>query len=211
MIEHSRPVRGNLFVVSAPSGAGKTSLVKALIEADTQLVVSVSHTTRSQRPGEQDGVNYHFVDREQFLALQTEGAFFESAEVFGNLYGTAQGSVDAQRDAGVDVILEIDWQGANQVRAQASDACFIFILPPSLDTLEQRLRSRKQDDDATIAARLAGAQAEISHYHEADYVVLNDDFETALTDLRAVIHSRRLASHNQTRRLEAVVDDLLGR
>ncbi len=211
MTEQNRQVRGNLFIVSAPSGAGKTSLVKALIEADPQLMVSVSHTTRTQRPGEQDGVNYHFVDREHFLALQAEGAFFESAEVFGNLYGTAQASVEAQRNAGVDVILEIDWQGADQVRAQSSDACSIFILPPSLDTLEHRLRSRKQDDEATIAARLAGAQAEISHYHEADFVVLNDDFETALADLRTIIHCRRLASVNQTQRLEAVVDDLLGR
>jgi guanylate kinase len=202
---------GGLITISAPSGAGKTSLVKALVESDPQLAVSVSHTTRPRRPGEVDGVNYHFVDRAAFDQLVSEDAFFEWAEVFGNGYGTSRDAVALQRAAGIDVILEIDWQGAAQVRSKAPDTCAIFILPPSLSALEQRLRNRKQDNDDTIKARLAGAQAEMSHFAEADYLVLNDDFETALAELRAIILAHRLrADHRQTV-IAGVLDDLLSR
>lgn len=184
--------KGTLFIVTAPSGAGKTSLVKALVEGQQRLCVSVSHTTRDKRPGEVDGVNYHFVDKPTFMEMLQAGAFFESAEVYGNHYGTSQLWVNEQLDAGVDVILEIDWQGAVQVRNLDPSACSIFILPPSLEALKSRLESRAQDDAETIERRMQEAVAEISHVAEADYVVINDDFDTALGDLSAILRSRRL-------------------
>src|SRR5690606_37233238 len=166
--------KGTLFTISAPSGAGKTSLVKALLDqGDGQLCVSVSHTTRGKRPGEIDGVNYHFVDRDTFLQMREAGTFLESAEVFGNLYGTSSVWVQEQLDKGMDVILEIDWQGAAQVRRLIPTKS-IFILPPSLETLEQRLTGRGQDDAETIAKRMQQARNEISHYGDADYLVIND-------------------------------------
>ena len=189
--------RGTLFIVTAPSGAGKTSLVKALIEREQQLRVSVSHTTRAKRPGEQGGVNYHFVDEAAFMEMLREGSFFESALVYGNHYGTSQLWVNEQLDAGLDVVLEIDWQGAVQVRNLNPKACSIFILPPSLETLKTRLLNRAQDDTETIENRMSEAVAEISHVAEANFVVINDDFDTALEDLCAIIRSCRLTMKYQ--------------
>ena len=184
--------RGTLFIVTAPSGAGKTSLVKALIEREQQLRVSVSHTTRPKRPGEEDGVNYHFVEEAPFMEMLRKGSFFESAQVYGNYYGTSQLWVNEELEAGLDVILEIDWQGAGQVRNLDPKACSIFILPPSLETLKTRLLNRAQDDTETIEKRMSEAVAEISHVAEANFVVINEDFDTALEDLCAIIRSRRL-------------------
>ena len=189
--------RGTLFIVTAPSGAGKTSLVQALIEREQQLRVSVSHTTRAKRPGEEDGVNYHFVDEAAFTEMLRTGSFFESAQVYGNHYGTSQLWVNEQLEAGLDVILEIDWQGAVQVRNLDPKACSIFILPPSLKTLKIRLLDRAQDDAETIEKRMSEAVAEISHVAEANFVVINDDFDTALEDLCAIIRSCRLTMKYQ--------------
>ena len=189
--------RGTLFIVTAPSGAGKTSLVKALIEREQQLRVSVSHTTRPKRPGEEDGVNYHFVEEAPFMEMLRKGNFFESAQVYGNYYGTSQLWVNEQLEAGLDVILEIDWQGAVQVRNLDPKACSIFILPPSLETLKTRLLNRAQDDTETIENRMSEAVAEISHVAEANFVVINDDFDTALEDLCAIIRSCRLTMKYQ--------------
>lgn len=201
---------GTLYTISAPSGAGKTSLVRALMDdADPQLCVSVSHTTRAQRPGEQDGVNYHFVDREQFVAMSGRGVFLESAEVFGNLYGTSRLWVEEQLANGRDVILEIDWQGAAQVRKVVTPTRSIFILPPSLETLRQRLTSRGQDDAETIRRRMQQARDEISHYVEADYLIINDDFDQALNDLRAIIRAARLGRDQQLRNNTALLEALL--
>ena len=189
--------RGTLFIVTAPSGAGKTSLVKALIEREQQLRVSVSHTTRAKRPGEEGGVNYHFVGEAAFMEMLRKGSFFESALVYGNHYGTSQLWVNKQLDAGLDVILEIDWQGAVQVRNLDPKACSIFILPPSLETLKTRLLNRAQDDTETIENRMSEAVAEISHVAEANFVVINEDFGTALEDLCAIIRSCRLTMKYQ--------------
>ena len=189
--------RGTLFIVTAPSGAGKTSLVKALIGREQKLRVSVSHTTRAKRPGEEDGVNYHFVDEAAFMDMLRTGSFFESAQVYSNHYGTSQLWVNEQLEAGLDVILEIDWQGAAQVRNLDPKACSIFILPPSLETLKIRLLNRAQDDTETIEKRMSEAVAEISHVAEANFVVINDDFDTALEDLCAIIRSCRLTMKYQ--------------
>jgi guanylate kinase len=189
--------RGTLFIVTAPSGAGKTSLVKALIEREQQLRVSVSHTTRAKRPGEEGGVNYHFVGEVAFMEMLRKGSFFESALVYGNHYGTSQLWVNEQLEAGLDVILEIDWQGAVQVRNLDPKACTIFILPPSLETLKIRLLNRAQDDTETIENRMSEAVAEISHVAEANFVVINEDFDTALEDLCAIIRSCRLTMKYQ--------------
>jgi len=200
--------KGTLFIVTAPSGAGKTSLVKALIEREQQLRVSVSHTTRASRPGEKDGVNYHFVDEPAFMKMLLAGSFIESAHVYGNHYGTSQIWVDEQLKSGHDVILEIDWQGAVQVRNLEPDACSIFILPPSLETLKTRLQNRAQDDTETIEERMSEAVAEISHVAEADFVVINDDFHTALEDLSAIIRSRRLTMKYQETNQAALLASL---
>ena len=202
--------RGNLFIVSAPSGAGKTSLVAALMERVNDLCISVSHTTRPRRPGEEDGVNYHFTERDTFLQMVAENRFLEHAEVFGNLYGTSADWVEATRRQGQDVILEIDWQGATQVRHLVPDARSIFILPPSLEVLAARLRTRAQDDDEVIARRLAGARDELAHYPEFDYLLVNDDFERALHDLSAIVSASRLHQESQQVRLAPVLTDLLG-
>lgn len=191
--------RGTLYTISAPSGAGKTSLVNALLKDnhDPLLCVSVSHTTRPRRPGEIDGVNYHFVSRDTFISMQQDHAFLESAEVFGNLYGTSRDWVQSQLDQGIDVILEIDWQGAAQVRERISPNKSIFILPPSLECLRERLTSRAQDDEETINRRMREAAAEISHYDAADYLVINDHFDSALQDLKAIIRASRLERQQQ--------------
>lgn len=189
--------KGTLFIVTAPSGAGKTSLVNALIEKEPHLRVSVSHTTRAKRPGEEDGINYHFVAEADFIEMLQAGHFFESAHVYGNHYGTSQLWLNEQLESGVDVILEIDWQGAVQVRNLDPTVCSIFILPPSLQTLKTRLLDRAQDDAETIENRMKQAVAEISHVAEADFVVVNEEFETALADLSAIIRSRRLTVEKQ--------------
>jgi len=181
---------GHLYVLSAPSGAGKTSLVKALLAAQPSLVVSVSHTTRKPRPHEVDGRDYHFVDMPRFEQLAAEGAFLEHARVFDNAYGTGRAQVQAHLAAGRDVLLEIDWQGARQVRAALPECISVFILPPSRPELERRLRSRGTDSDAVIARRLADAAADMSHCLEFDYAVVNDRFEEALAALQAIIAGR---------------------
>ena len=202
--------QGQLYVVSAPSGAGKTSLVKALVEANNDITVSVSHTTRAIRPGEIDGVNYHFVSAAEFSDLKERGGFFEWAKVFDNFYGTSQQSVLDQLNRGVDVILEIDWQGAAQIKQQMPESVSIFILPPSTAALRERLTGRGQDDSNVIERRMRSARDEISHYGDADYVVLNDEFDSALSDLKAIVTSQRLLQYRQSLRLTSVIRDLLG-
>jgi guanylate kinase len=202
-------VPGTLFIVSAPSGAGKTSLVRALLAQDAGVAVSVSYTTRPSRPGERDGIDYRFVDQKRFLSMLEAGEFLEHAEVFGNFYGTARAAVADRLEQGSDVILEIDWQGAQQVR-QAFPACIgIFILPPSRTVLRERLTGRKQDDTAVIERRMQAAVDEISHYSEYDFIVVNDDFGAALADLRAILRAERLRLPAQTERHQELLRDLL--
>jgi guanylate kinase len=201
--------RGQLLIISAPSGAGKTSLIKALVDAEARIEVSVSHTTRPMRPGERDGINYHFVSETEFLSLRDAGAFFEWAEVFGNFYGTGIAQLEARLAEGADVILEIDWQGAQQVRRFLPDSAWAFILPPSVDALKARLQSRGQDNDDTIEVRMRAARSEISHWEEADYLIINDEFDTALTELRAIVHSLRLRTSQQRIVLDELINTLL--
>lgn len=200
---------GTLFVISAPSGAGKTSLVKALTDSSERLQVSISHTTRPMRPGEQDGVNYHFVSKQEFEAMLDDGAFLEHAEVFGNFYGTSQRWVEETLASDQDVILEIDWQGAQQVRQLIANTTAIFILPPSKEALQQRLTGRGQDDEAVIQRRMAAAVEEMSHYNDGDYLVINDDFNVALEELRAILLSHRLQTAKQEARHGALLASLL--
>ena len=200
---------GTLFVVSAASGTGKTSLVKAQLDVKDGIGVSVSHTTRPMRPGEEHGVNYHFTSRDDFQRMIEAGDFLEYAEVFGNLYGTSRPWVDAQLKSDRDVILEIDWQGAQQVRRLMPDAISLFILPPSLTVLEQRLRGRGTDAEEVIAHRLREAQGDISHYAEFDYLVINDDFNAALADLKAIVRAARLSHRSQTARHEHLLTRLI--
>ncbi|WP_062264602.1 guanylate kinase [Endozoicomonas arenosclerae] len=186
-------IKGKLYIIAAPSGAGKTSLVKAMVQSTPHVKVSVSHTTRPIRPGETDGVNYHFTSKEIFLELMSRGQFLEHAEVFGNYYGTSEAWVREQLDTGEDVILEIDWQGAQQVRKLMPEAVSIFILPPSKEALRERLIGRGTDDMAVIDRRMNQAVDEMSHYAEFDYLVINDEFDLALRDLQTIIRSRRLS------------------
>ena len=199
---------GSLFIVSAPSGAGKTSLVAALLTADRVIKKSVSFTTRQARAGEQDGRDYHFVTPEVFEDMRKRGEFLETAHVHGNLYGTARGVVEAECAAGYDVLLEIDWQGAAQVRKLKSDAVSIFILPPSMETLHERLQSRAQDSEDVIAARLAAARGEISHVGEFDYVIINDDFDRAAQQLVSIIRAERLRLPRQLARHTELINRL---
>jgi guanylate kinase len=196
-----------LFVISAPSGAGKTSLVKALVESTKDIQVSVSHTTRAQRLGEQDGVNYHFVSKDAFMGLLEEARFLEHALVFDHYYGTSQDWVEGMLAKGVDVILEIDWQGAEQIRKVMDCRC-ISILPPSLMALEERLTHRGQDSIEVINRRMSQAKEEIAHFGESDYVVINDDFEQALTELKAIVLSERCRTPIQTLRHSKLLQDL---
>ena len=184
--------KGKLIIVSAPSGAGKTSVVAALVTDDDSLCVSVSHTTRPKRPKEEDGVNYHFTDEQTFLNMLQDGDFLESAEVYGHRYGTSHKWVNQQLEKGRDVVLEIDWQGAAQVRNLFPESCYIFILPPSLETLTERLRHRAQDDEANIAKRMEEARTVLQQVCEADYIVVNDEFDTALADIRAILRAQGL-------------------
>lgn len=204
-------VMGTLYIVSAPSGGGKTSLVRALSSHQPGMIISVSHTTRPRRPSERDGVDYHFVDHARFERMVARGEFLEHAQVFDQYYATARASVEQQLACGRDVLLDIDWQGARQVRAAVPGVVSVFILPPSRSELEHRLRRRAQDSDAVIAARMQAAIEEMSHYDEYDYLVINDCFEQALADLEAIVHSNRLRQPVQARRWEAVVCELLCR
>jgi guanylate kinase len=201
--------KGFLYVVSAPSGAGKTSLLKQLISQVDQVTTSISHTTRTMRPGETDGKDYHFVSVNEFKALVAKDAFFEHAEVFGNYYGTSKASIHSQLDSGIDVILEIDWQGARQIRDQIPASISIFILPPSKEALRERLTNRGQDDDSVIESRMQAAQAEMSHHSEYDYLVINDDFSTAVGDLKAILQSQRQKMSFQQKNHAHLLSNLL--
>ncbi len=201
---------GNLFIVTAPSGAGKSSLVQAMLAADPGLRLSVSYTTRAPRPGEVNGVHYHFVDLEGFRERLLRGDFLESAEVYGNYYGTSQSWIEQQTREGHDILLEIDWQGAAQVRKLFPEAVSLFILPPSLAELKRRLEGRGQDAAEVIDRRLAAAQADIAQAYSFDYLVVNDHFEAALADIQAIVHARRLSIRNQMQRLAPLLGALLG-
>ena len=207
--EAAAQCRGALFVVSAPSGTGKTTLVKALTERDENVVLSVSHTTRPRRRGERDGIDYHFVDTPHFRGMIGEGVFLEHASVFGHLYGTSRESVRRELNAGRDVVLEIDWQGAQQIRERIPDAVSIFILPPSQESLRTRLEARGQDSDRIIAERMRTAVSDLSHYQEFDYVVVNDSIERAAEDLASIVRAHRLVSPRQTLARSALLADLL--
>lgn len=200
---------GTLYTVSAPSGAGKTSLVNALIKRCPDLLVSVSHTTRPMRPGEKDGVNYHFVTENIFLAMLERTEFLEHARVFGNLYGTSGVWVTEQLQRGRDIILEIDWQGAQQVKRLLPQARAIFILPPSREDLQQRLNQRGQDDPDTIKTRMNVAVEEMSHYVESDFLVVNKDFDQALDELQSIVACQRLLTSRQQEVLSGMLRDLL--
>lgn len=205
------PVAGNLFILAAPSGGGKSSLIKALLEkhADQNMQVSVSLTTRAPRPGEENGKHYHFVDVARFKQEIADGTLFEWAEVFGNYYGTSRTVIEQTLQQGIDVFLDIDWQGARQVKQQIPDASAIFILPPSEDELRKRLTGRGQDSQEVIEQRMAEARAEISHYAEFDYLVVNDDFDHALADLERIVLTQRLRLGPQRARHHELLASLL--
>ena len=200
---------GKLFIITAPSGAGKTTLVHELASQDKNLSVSVSHTTRPARVGEENGVNYHFIEKSEFTTRLSEGDFLESAEVYGYHYGTSKLWVSEQLNKGLDVILEIDWQGAQQIRKLYPDTCSIFILPPSIEALTERLTERAQDDSETIDNRMQQAQGVMKHVAEANFVVVNDDFQAALQDIRAIIRSQRLVVTSQQRNLSELLSSLV--
>ena len=199
--------KGVLYIVSAPSGAGKTSLVKALLKADSTIRLSVSYTTRAPRPGEANGRDYHFVSRERFESMLGQQEFLESAEVYGNYYGTSRTGIQRDLAAGRDILLEIDWQGAAQVKQDFPGAASIFILPPSFNALRTRLNGRGQDSVEIIERRLAAAAEDVSHAGEFDYIIVNDDFDEALLDLTAIARSVRLTGGRQVRRHEALFDE----
>ncbi len=200
---------GTLFIVSAPSGAGKTSLLKALVEQDGRLRVSVSHTTRAMRPGERDGVDYHFVSQEEFVRMAGEGMFLEHAAVFDNYYGTSEAGIREQLAKGFDVVLEIDWQGARQVRERVEDTVSIFILPPTPEALRERLGARNQDSEVVIERRMREARKEMTHYPEFDCLVINDRFDQAMEDLSVIMSARRLRQAAQVERLREPLQRLL--
>ena len=197
----------NLFIIAAPSGCGKTSLVKALLGSSSKLSVSVSHTTRKPRKGEINGENYHFVSKERFGEMISNNDFVEHAEVFGNMYGTARSNIKEKLDASIDIILEIDWQGARQVRENMPNSISIFILPPSKNVLLQRLIERGQDDDETISKRMKNSESEMSHYDEFEYLVINDQFDSALNDLKAIIQD----CNNNIKNIEFSLENQISR
>ena len=201
---------GTLFNISAPSGAGKTSLVKALMANMPELKLSISHTTRPMRSGEVDGQDYYFIDKVTFKKMIVEGAFLEHADVFGNYYGTSQAAVEKQLSLGYDVLLEIDWQGAAQIRERMPHVVSIFILPPSLVALEERLTGRGQDSEEVIARRLSEAINEISHYKDYDYLIINDNFEVALKELAAIVLSQQVRMERQQHVYKSLIQTLLG-
>lgn len=200
---------GNLFIITAASGAGKTSLVRAMLEADKRIKLSISYTTRQPRPGEENGEDYHFVDEATFLKMLDAGDFLENAHVHGSRYGTSKTRVNEVLALGNDLILEIDWQGAAQVRKLYPEAVSIFILPPSIPELEARLRGRGQDSEEVIAKRLAAARSEMSHVGEFDYVTINDEFEQALHDLMAIVRTQRLKCDKQLVRHAELIKGLI--
>jgi len=200
---------GTLYIVAAPSGAGKTSLTRALLEQESGIALSVSYTSRAPRPNEVDGVHYHFVSRSLFEEMIRRGEFFEHAVVHGDLKGTARTAVERTLAQGKDVLLEIDWQGARQVRAQMPDTVSIFILPPSRAELERRLRARAADSDEVIRRRLADSRADIAHAEEFDYLIVNDEFATALAEMQAIVKNRQLRCTAQMERHTALLADLL--
>lgn len=202
---------GNLFILSAPSGAGKSSLIKALLsqESARPMQVSVSHTTRAPRPGENNAEHYHFINVEQFQKQIKQNEFYEYAEVFGNYYGTSASAIDKQLAQGIDVFLDIDWQGAKQVRIKQPSVTTIFISPPSKAELENRLKKRGQDSEATIKSRMAQAKAECSHYTEFDYIIVNNDFTQALSELTTIVNNQRLKCQQQAITHQLMFDELL--
>ena len=204
-------VPGNLFILAAPSGAGKSSLIKGLLAQnnDRTLQVSVSHTTRAPRPGENDGEHYHFVSVNKFKELIKQGAFYEWAEVLCNYYGTSESAIGEQLAQGIDVFLDIDWQGAQQVRLKKPQVTTIFICPPSKAELEKRLVGRGQDSEEVIAQRMGEAVSECSHYQEFDYIVVNDDFDNALNDLNVIVSNQRLKQSQQAIKHQSLFSDLL--
>ena len=203
--------RGSLFIIAAPSGGGKTSLVSALLKQDPRLVLSISHTTRAARPGEIDGQHYHFVSETDYKQMVERGDFMEHARVFDYFYGTNRNSVAQQLEQGRDVILEIDWQGARQVRAVFSDCCMIFIIPPSLEILRNRLTRRGQDSSEVVQRRMRDAQAEISHWAEFDHLVVNDNFDAALEALIAIIDDHREKRPHKVNKNHQILAQQLGR
>ena len=202
-------MHGNIFIVSAPSGAGKTSLVRALLEADLRVKLSISYTTRAPRPGEVEGQHYHFVDLNAFMLMLNRDDFLESAEVYGNHYGTSQRWIENQVALGLDILLEIDWQGAAQVRKLMPQAISILVLPPSITALQARLTGRGQDAAAVIAKRVAAAREDMSHFGEFDYVIINDDFALAAADLQAIVKASRLPLAKQVQCNGALIANLL--
>ena len=201
--------RGTLFIVAAPSGAGKSSIVNAVLADTPGIALSISYTSRAPRPGERHAQHYHFVDKAEFERMVAAGDFFEHALVHGDYKGTARQSVEPQLAAGQDVLLEIDWQGARQVRKLVPEALSVFILPPSREALESRMRNRGQDSEATIARRLAAAREEMSHYDEFDFVIVNEDFETAVTEMQAIFIGSRQRRHIQQQRHADLISALL--
>jgi guanylate kinase len=199
---------GNLYVIAAPSGTGKTSLVKALCDSMNNLSVSISHTTRPMRPNEKNGINYFFIDQKTFKEMILLNEFLEHATVFGNFYGTSRGWVEDTLNQGIDVILEIDWQGHEQIKKLFPHAIGIFILPPSLSDLRDRLLKRNQDDNDTIEKRMADVREAVSHVDDFEYLVMNDDFDVALRDLKTIINAGRLLAQAQHRKYAGLIADL---
>lgn len=200
---------GNVFIVAAPSGGGKTSLIKNLLEILDGIEVSISHTTRVPRPSEVDGVDYFFVNQATFIEMIAQNAFIEHAQVFDYYYGTSVAQIHRRLQDGIDVILDIDWQGARQIKKIFPEAKGIFILPPSMQTLKDRLSSRGQDDQATIEYRMQGAQAEITHYNEFDYLIINEHFESAVNDLRSIVVADRLSIGRQKNKMKKTISSFV--
>lgn len=200
---------GNLFIVAAPSGGGKTSLVRKLIETLDHIEVSTSHTTRAMRPGETNGVDYHFVDDVEFMTMVNNNAFLEHARVFNHLYGTSMAQICSRLEQGIDIVLDIDWQGAAQIRRAFPNAVSVFIVPPSLDELKQRLMNRRQDKDEVISERMKKAQDEMSHYPEFDYLIVNDTFEHAAMELGAIVIANRLRIERQVNKQSKLLSFLM--
>ena len=203
--------KGTLFIISAPSGAGKTSLIRCAIEGLDNVSVSISHTTRLPRPSESDGINYHFISKLEFEAMAKRSEFLEYAEVHGNCYGTSRDSVEKILFKGRDIVLEIDWQGANQVRGIFDNCCSVFILPPSKDELQRRLIKRGQDNENIIKKRLSAAQEEMKHYKEADFIIVNDDFQTSCSRLKAILgkHTECIATNTEDSQFNVLLSNLL--
>lgn len=205
----SKKYTGNLYIVAAPSGGGKTSLVKALVNEMDDIAISISHTTRAKRPGEVDGIDYFFVETEQFTQMIHANAFVEHAQVFGHLYGTSKAQIEDRLIRGIDVVLDIDWQGAEQIKRVFETAVGVFIIPPSLNVLKQRLEARSQDCEEVISSRMQRAQDELSHYGSFDYLIVNDDFSCAADELRSIVTANRLRMARQVEKQRKLLSFLL--